>query len=593
MPAQRGQTIIIVIIFISVFLTIGATLFAQSNNTRQIVQRQAVLEKARNIAEAGIAKATWCLNNPTECSSPYTGETTTFDNGQFSTTLTSVGLSYRIVSTGTYLSVTKVVTEEITQQSVSSGASFFYGVQVGAGGLDMANNSYVNGNVYSNGSITAGNGAYVTGDVYVAGGTALATNQEQTTTTSDFPFGQASPNPSDIAQSFKTNISEVVNKVSLYLKKVGSPGNATVHIYSDNSGNPGTSLTSGTLSASLVTTSYGWVDVTFNTNPQLTAGTTYWVIVDGGSRNDRYYISGKTTDTAYTNGTGKSSTNLSSWTSASGDFTFKIWLGGIVTSINGLQIGDKGHTCDNGHYATHHGNAYAHRILNSWVECDAFFTADPGDITGTTVGRTKHANSTDPAPENMPVSDGQITEWKSIAEAGGTITGDYTLTNFATATLGPTKITGNMLIDNGAQLTIRGTIWVSGTITLSNGAVISLDPGYGATSGIVVADGKINVNNNCVFNGSGTSGSYIMFLTTSSTLDNDIIISNNAETVIFYAGNGMINVSNNAALKEATAYKLYLSNGSTVSYESGLANASFANGPGGIWTTSKTNWLEL
>ncbi|MEX2008217.1 MAG: hypothetical protein WD850_01900 [Candidatus Spechtbacterales bacterium] len=48
--------------------------------------------------------------------------------------------------------------------------SFFYGLQIGSGGLEMDNNSVVEGSVYSNGSIEGDSGAQITGDAFVAGG---------------------------------------------------------------------------------------------------------------------------------------------------------------------------------------------------------------------------------------------------------------------------------------------------------------------------------------------------------------------------------------------------------------------------------------
>ena len=66
---------------------------------------------------------------------------------------------------------------------------------------------------------------------------------------------------------------------------------------------------------------------------------------------------------------------------------------------------------------------------------------------------------------------------------------------------------------------------------------------------------------------------------------------NNASGAIFYAHNGTAHINNNADLKEVTAYKLSLENLATVTYESGLADASFTSGPGGGWLIN--NWNEI
>jgi hypothetical protein len=55
----------------------------------------------------------------------------------------------------------------------------------------------------------------------------------------------------------------------------------------------------------------------------------------------------------------------------------------------------------------------------------------------------------------------------------------------------------------------------------------------------------------------------------------------------------MITIENNASLKEVTGYGLYLKNGAQITYESGLASANFASGPGGAWVIKKGTWVEV
>ncbi len=592
---QPGQVLLLSIVFIILILLLVTAFITFVFNKNAVVTRLYRETQAFELAEAGIDKATWCLNHSSECSNPYGGETATLGVGEYTTVVTAAGLEYEIVSTGTVANITKVIKVTLTEESVVAGASFFYGVQVGAGGLTLLNNSFVVGNVYSNGSITGGNGTYATGDVYVAGGTSLTADQQQTLQTSDYSFGDISTRE-DIAQSFKPGVDAPINYIRLYIKKVGSPSNATVRITEDNNGKPKTSsLTSGTMQATQVTSSYGWVTVSFSSNPVLTKNQIYWIVVDMNSSNaSKYYVLGMHDNAGYGNGQGMYSASWSSgnWTGAGGDFTFETWMGGVDTFIDGLEVGDTDHTCDNAHYATHHGDAHAHKILNSDVECDAFYTTDPADIQGTAVGRTKHPNSTDPPPEAMPISDGQIIDWKNGAVAGSTINGDYILDD-ASASLGPVKITGNMTIKNNANLTITGNVWVVGNVLFDNNCSINIDTGYSTNSGLLIADGKITVQNNCTFSGSGSAGSYILILSTNTSLDGAspaIDISNNAQTVIFYASKGLINVSNNAQLKEVTGYMLKLDNNASVTYESGLASAQFADGPGGVWTIKRQTW---
>jgi hypothetical protein len=203
-----------------------------------------------------------------------------------------------------------------------------------------------------------------------------------------------------------------------------------------------------------------------------------------------------------------------------------------------------------------------------------------------------------PPRENMPISDGVIQDWKNAAIAGGTCgsptctSQNYSLTNGASASLGPIYIPGNFTVDNNAQLTITGTIWIAGSVSMSNNAIIQLSSAYGGNSGIILADGDISVSNGVTFSGSGQSGSYIMLLSAQNDPSGTVIdVSNNSAGVIYYANNGKIHFSNNATAKEATGYGIELDNNATITYESGLANVNFSSGPAGGWDI--TDWEEI
>jgi hypothetical protein len=97
-------------------------------------------------------------------------------------------------------------------------------------------------------------------------------------------------------------------------------------------------------------------------------------------------------------------------------------------------------------------------------------------------------------------------------------------------------------------------------------------------------------------NGTGQSGSYIVFVTTSNCdisfcSKNSIDISGGAGSVVLYAPNGTIAFSGSASAKEATAYKISLTGNTTVNYDSGLANINFTSGPSGTWGIN--SWKEI
>ncbi|MDP2683978.1 MAG: choice-of-anchor R domain-containing protein [bacterium] len=592
----KGQTLFAVIVFLSIVMVLSISMFVFVMNTRKTSNIIYYEQLSRNIAEAGIEKAVWCLNNEDICGEAYTGENTNFGDGQYSTTVSSMGGDYIVNSTGTINGKSKSLRVTIGQVTTSIDASFFYGVQVGSGGLKMEENSHIEGNVYSNGSIDGDNNTIISGDAYVAGSTNIVPDQIQDQVTDELIFGKTA-DTMDIAQSFKAGVTEVINYVSFKIKRFGNVTDQTVYITNDDGGQPAdTYIATGTLQASQVTGTLEWVNVSFTTNPELTQNTTYWIVVNIDSPKDnKYYTIGKNDNFGYGNGVGLYSTDWSSgiWGDAGGDLAFKTWMGSGSTDtfIEGVIVGDDQHTCDDTHYATHHGDVHAHSILNTEVECDAYYSTD---ITGSTIGRNPHSGSVDPPPENMPISVGQINEWKNNADVGTPITGNYT--TGTAESLGPKKIDGDLTVPIGSTLTITGTIWVTGNIFVENGATVQLHPDYGSTSDVVLNDGIMDIENGSTFNGSGDDQSFILMLTTNTSIDPNlpaITIANNTEAVIFYAANGMIYMANNANLKEATGYQLRLAQNAYIVYEQGLANASFSNGPGGVWATLDSTWQEI
>jgi len=165
--------------------------------------------------------------------------------------------------------------------------------------------------------------------------TALAPDQVQETSDEAFSFGQIDPFV-DIAQSFQVTETIDLNQVSLFLGKVGDPQTAAVRIVEDNDGVPGTTpIGSGVIIPSSVSATPGWINISINEHPLVTAGQTYWFVVDTRypETND-YYTTGSLTTNAYPSGLGMYSKNwkTENWGDAVRDFTFRIWL---AQSISG------------------------------------------------------------------------------------------------------------------------------------------------------------------------------------------------------------------------------------------------------------------
>ncbi|MBI2573989.1 MAG: hypothetical protein HYV78_01170 [Candidatus Wildermuthbacteria bacterium] len=193
-------------------------------------------------------------------------------------------------------------------------------------------------------------------------------------------------------------------------------------------------------------------------------------------------------------------------------------------------------------------------------------------------------------PVALPIAESQITEWKLEAEAGGVIQGDYLLSGSSHSSLGPKKIVGNLTVEMSAQLSLTGTLWVTGNVLVKNNANVRLSGGYGNNSGILVSDGTVTLQNNSVSAGSGQTGSYLMYLSTSSS-DSAITVKNLTRADILYAANGSVQVVNNIYVREITGLGVTIKNNTQIQYESGLSQTAFISGPGGAWTVS--NWKEV
>lgn len=231
---------------------------------------------------------------------------------------------------------------------------------------------------------------------------------------------------------------------------------------------------------------------------------------------------------------------------------------------------------------TVNGNVYAHTLSSCTVYGDAYYQM----LSGCSVSGTRHASSTDPVTEAMPISDAQIDAWEATASTGTLINSSYTLTG--TQSLGPAVINGDLTV-NGT-LTLSGVVWVKGNINFQNNAGLSVAASTGNEGAILIADvpgsegtkGSVNLSNNITVSGNGSAGSYPMVLSTNSS-GSAISLGNNADSVILYASRGTISVSNNASANQITAYRLSLQNNATITYLSGLQNAGFSGGPGGSW----------
>lgn len=582
---QTGQifilgVIVLSLVILSTLIIIGASITFNQNASRSLEGL-----KALNLAEAGVDRAVSSLN---ATAGSYTGDSeVVIGDGSVSVSVAPKTANiYVITSTGYYPNKTSPKSKKTVKIEVSkgTGVSFNYGVQVGDGGLTMSNNSLVNGSIYSNGNIQMSNNARITGDVYVAGGVAPTADQEnecESTNCADYIFGKTinGENRADVAQSFIPGSTQNINRVSLRLKKVGIPSNATIRLHPDINGQPNknTVLASGSLLSSLVAGQYGYVDINFTTSPLISGGTTYWISVDSSLDNSNYFIWSQDTAQGYTSGRAAWSANWQDRTPVwnyvlNGDLDFKTFAGGIATEI----IGEANSTVS--------GDTHANTIKNMTITGGAYY-----QVIETSNAGTLHPNSPDPPAQPMPISSTIISEWKQQSESVGVTTGD--ITTCPTSLSG--KYVGNVSLPIDCTTTIvTGPIWITGNLIMSGNNTIRLNSGYGSTSGYLIVEGRVVLNNNNSIEGSGQPGSYLVLISEFDSKNDPlnrlaIDLQNNGNTGIVYANQGSIRISNNNNMTEVTGWKLILENNVTVTYDQGLASAFFSSGPAGSYSVVK------
>ena len=171
---MRGSILLLVLIVSSVVMTVTIGFFNYVASAVRAERFAFASAQARSLAEAGIDKAVYELNQ----NSSYSGESeTALGNGTFTVSVENIDSSSKRVTITSFVpnstnpTATKVVKATIGIDGTA--ASFHYGVQIGQGGLEISNHAKVIGNAYSNGNIIGTNSASIEGTAIVAGPTGI------------------------------------------------------------------------------------------------------------------------------------------------------------------------------------------------------------------------------------------------------------------------------------------------------------------------------------------------------------------------------------------------------------------------------------
>ncbi|MFZ2303482.1 MAG: hypothetical protein WAV98_01670 [Minisyncoccia bacterium] len=281
---------------------------------------------------------------------------------------------------------------------------------------------------------------------------------------------------------------------------------------------------------------------------------------------------------------GGSGTNIITGTSISGGTT---GLNGTISNIQ--NQGGASMYSGNIKNSTISGGAYCNTISGSSISTCQTLVSQP--------------------PPNLPITAQDIANWEAIAVAGGTATcsggsNPHFHVN-SSGSLGPIKIPCRLEVEGAnTVVTLTGPVWVTGDIEMKNNFNMRVDPALTGQSVVLIADNPANrtsnsriiIENNPIFTGASVGNSWVMLISENKSAsiggaENAIDIQNNAAgDLLLYARLGNILLQNNASVKEVTGYKLTLKNNANVIYSSGLQNALFTSGPGGVWGIQ--DWKE-
>jgi Tfp pilus assembly protein PilX len=171
---ERGYILVLAIIFFGTFFTVSSAYLNSITASTRSARNDIASAQALSLAEAGIDKAIYQLNQ----NSSYSGETNTaLAPGTFTVTVSTIdNFTKQITATGYIPNNTNPVATKTIKVKAginNTTVSFHYGVQSGQGGFFMDNSSTITGNVFSGGPVIRTGQNNISGDVVSSGSSGL------------------------------------------------------------------------------------------------------------------------------------------------------------------------------------------------------------------------------------------------------------------------------------------------------------------------------------------------------------------------------------------------------------------------------------
>ncbi|HEY1037483.1 MAG TPA: hypothetical protein VGE62_02775 [Candidatus Paceibacterota bacterium] len=522
-----------------------------------------------------------------------------FSSGTSTAQITDVNGMKQVISTGISGFFSRVSKSVFSQ---GDGVSVNYGIQVGNGGLNMSGGARIVGNVYSNGNIVGSGNPTITGSAIAS---AAAQSEVTVGNTSESPITLSAGDTNatqDFAQSFTVSSSSSNVLLRVYARKSGWPSNVTISLRNNNpsTNRPGTTVLASTvLGAGQVTDQFSWLGVYFSSAVPLTAGTRYWIVFDvSSSASWAYYQFGATDNSpmlAWDSSAALYRGQLGgTWTASSPghDALFEL-VAGDVSSISGIVVGSGGT-----------GDAKAFIVTNSTVAGNLYCQ------TGSNNNKSCDTSQSSPSPLAFPFSDANIQAWQdsvvttqtrptslslsssnNVSTSSLRINGNLSIGGDAQLTVnGPLYVNGSVNINAGGRMYVAGPVYINGTLAISGAGFIRIANSVGGSALPIVVSGNVDLGASGALNGNGQAGSYVVLVSKSSS-NSAVTVSGAAGTVLILAPYGRVTFNGGSSAKAVVANEVYMSGGTTVTYDSGLADIDFTSGPSGAWNVD--SWREV
>ncbi|MCX6720505.1 MAG: hypothetical protein NTW11_01750 [Candidatus Staskawiczbacteria bacterium] len=486
--------------------------------------------------------------------------------------------------------------EVVVNISDSYGASFYYGIMAGSGGLSMQGNSIVAGNVFSNGNITgsgtinndaiisgAGNsisGVHVLGNVKAHSCSGATVGGDLTYVNAGI-FGPCSSDADCSSSSVSCNSVQQCIQGGGFGSCAGYRDCTELGCNSSNQCVSGGGLGPCSVDADCVKST-----LSCNSSKQC---------VNGGGF-------GSCTSSKNCNNSGCNS-------------SYKCVVGGTLGTCS--SNGDCSKTtlsCNSSNQCVQ-GGGFGSCTSNNDCNtsgCNSSHQCVSGGTNTCTVSGTITSQTQEILEQPMPIPESQIQAWEDSATGAGNIiyNGNYTspsgggsmsgpgvingnvkVRDWSTFSLGNVKINGNLEIGFFSTLNLTGPVYVTGDIVPSFIGVnkIKVDQSFGPLGGVIIADGKINMGLFTSLAGSGSPGSYVLLIS-NSTADDAIALWAISSGGVFYTTTGGIYVGTIVSPVEITGKKITMASGSKIQNSAGAVNIYFTSGQAGGWKIS--SWQE-